>query len=143
MRRRVAAFCYSTPAGPEKGRMGVGVGSEDGPAELNHTTRFLPLTPPDLGATGPARPRSSPRPKKDEASASADGPISSESPRHRRKIDFRAPLNGFEHIVLLCLCKAALNYSVCLCAASVCPCARVLEPHANWPRLSAMGKVTS
>lgn len=132
-RRRVAALCYSTPAGPERGVGGVRGGSRS-------VQPYDPLPPPD-----PSRPQSDRAGEASLVSAAVfqraqkrrsvgerrDGPISCKSPRHRRKIDFRAPLNGSEHIVLLCLCKAALNYSVCACAqatrASVCPSARVLE----------------
>lgn len=100
-----------------------GGGSEEGPEDLNHTTRFLPKTPPDLRATRPVRSCESPPPyfftrpkKRPSIRERRDGPISSQSP----KIDFRALLNGSEHIVLLCLCKAALNYSMCMCAGYVC-----------------------
>lgn len=84
---------------------------------------YDPLPPPD-----PSRPQSDRAGEASLVSAAVfqraqkrrsggerrDGPISCKSPRHRRKIDFRAPLNGSEHIVLLCLCKAALNYTVCV-----------------------------
>lgn len=70
-------------------------------------------------------------PKKMERQRSATDQSAPGAPE-RCEIDFRAPLSGLEHIVLPCLRKAALNYSVCLCAGCVCPSARVLEPHANW-----------
>lgn len=112
------------------------------------TTRFRPQIPADLCTSGPARPHSSPPyfigpPKKDKRRASA-GAIRPRS--YRPQIDFRAPLNGSEHIVLLCLCKAALNYSVCVRARGLraLACARA---HVSLSRtligLDSLGKVTS
>lgn len=69
-RRRVTALRYSTPTGPERGL--VGGGSEEGPEELNHTTRFLPQSDRAGEASLVSAAVFQRAQKKDEASASAE-----------------------------------------------------------------------